>query len=132
MEAHPDLQPNVTVHDSCYLGRHNNVTEAPRNVLERLEGSLTEMPRNRHNSFCCGAGGAQFWKEEEHGTKSVSVDRYEEAKATGADVMAVGCPFCMQMFVSAQAEVPDGPAVKDVAELIADRLPRSLPAGEGD
>lgn len=132
LEAHPDLQPNVTFHDPCYLGRHNNVIDAPRNVLERLEGSLTEMPRNRHNSFCCGAGGAQFWKEEEHGTKAVSVDRYEEAKATGADVVAVGCPFCMQMFVSAQAEVADGPEVRDVAELIADRLPRSLPAGEGD
>jgi len=83
----------------------------------------TEMPRNRKNSFCCGAGGAQFWKEEEEGDKAVNIERYEEAKHTGADVVAVGCPFCMQMFESAQAEVTDGPVVKDVAELIADRLP---------
>ncbi len=123
MNAHPGKQPNVTFHDPCYLGRHNDVIDAPRNVLEKSLGAASiEMPRNKKNSFCCGAGGAQFWKEEEHGTKSVSVERYEEAKHTGAEVVAVGCPFCMQMFTSAQSEVADGPIVKDIAELVAERL----------
>ncbi|MBC7871462.1 MAG: (Fe-S)-binding protein, partial [Chitinophagaceae bacterium] len=123
MSAHPGKQPNVTFHDPCYLGRHNDVIDAPRNVLEKSFGAAAiEMPRNKKNSFCCGAGGAQFWKEEEHGTKSVSVERYEEAKHTGAEVVAVGCPFCMQMFTSAQSEVADGPIVKDIAELVAERL----------
>ena len=124
MDAHPNRQSNVTFHDPCYLGRQNDVVDAPRNVLQAInpEQDLLEMPRTKKNSFCCGAGGAQFWKEEEHGTKPVNVDRYEEAKETGADVVAVGCPFCMQMFESAQAEVEGGPIVKDVAELIAERM----------
>ncbi|GAB4521082.1 MAG: (Fe-S)-binding protein [Anaerolineae bacterium] len=125
MSAHPNRQSNVTFHDPCYLGRHNDVVEAPRVALSAAVGGqdLIEMPRNRKNSFCCGAGGAQFWKEEEHGTKAVNVERYEEAKHTGAEVLAVGCPFCMQMFNSAQAEVENGPEVKDIVEIIAERLP---------
>lgn len=130
MDAHPKRMSNVTFHDPCYLGRHNDVIDAPRNVLGRLDAPLVEMPRTKKNSFCCGAGGAQFWKEEEHGTKAVNIERYEEAKATGAEVVAVGCPFCMQMFESAQSEVTGGPVVKDVAELIADRLPAAAPAGD--
>ena len=129
IEAHPNRQSNVTFHDPCYLGRHNDVVDAPRTVLDRI-GGHTEMPRNGKNSFCCGAGGAQFWKEEEHGTEAVNVARYEEAKATGADVVAVGCPFCAQMFVSAQAEVEDGPEIKDIAELIAENLKDEAPAAE--
>ncbi|MDX2137486.1 MAG: (Fe-S)-binding protein [Chloroflexota bacterium] len=120
--AHPKQQSNVTFHDPCYLGRHNDVVDAPRNVLTGMGASLTEMPRSKKNSFCCGAGGAQFWKEEEHGAKAVNIERYEEAKATGADVVAVGCPFCMQMFTTAQTAVADGPEVKDVVELLAERL----------
>ncbi len=122
LSAHPNQQPNVTFHDPCYLGRHNDVVQAPRTVLNQLAGDLIEMPRSGHNSFCCGAGGAQFWKEEEPGTQAVNVERYAEATATGADVVAVGCPFCMQMFETAQATLDGGPEVKDVAELIADRL----------
>jgi Fe-S oxidoreductase len=80
------------------------------------------MPRNKTKSFCCGAGGAQFWKEEEHGTKAVNLERYEEAMATGADTLVVGCPFCMQMFNTAKSEKPDGPQVRDVVELLAERL----------
>jgi Fe-S oxidoreductase len=114
-----DPMSNVTFHDPCYLGRHNDVVDAPRAVLGE---SLMEMPRHGKNSFCCGAGGAQFWKEEEAGQKAVNIERYQEAKDTGADTLAVGCPFCMQMFESAQSEVTDGPLVKDIAELIADRL----------
>jgi Fe-S oxidoreductase len=123
--AHPNKQPNVTFHDPCYLGRHNDVVDAPRNVLNSLDVAYTEMPRNKKNSFCCGAGGAQFWKEEEHGTKAVNIERYEEAKNTGAEVVAVGCPFCMQMFDSARSEIPDGPVVKDIVELIAERMPEA-------
>jgi len=122
LSARPSQQPNVTFHDPCYLGRHNDVIEAPRSVLNELNGGLIEMPRNGRNSFCCGAGGAQFWKEEEHGTQAVNVNRYEEAKATGAEVLAVGCPFCMQMFETAKSSVGDGPEIKDVAELIAERI----------
>jgi Fe-S oxidoreductase len=113
---------NVTFHDPCYLGRHNDVIDEPRNVLGKLGISVNEMPRNKENSFCCGAGGAQFWKEEEHGAKAVNVERYTEAKNTGADVVAVGCPFCMQMFTTAQSSVTDGPVIKDVVELVAERL----------
>jgi len=113
---------NVTFHDPCYLGRHNGILNAPRNVLESTGAQLVEMPRNRNNSFCCGAGGAQFWKEEEHGTDKVNVNRYKEARDTGADVVAVGCPFCMQMFNSAESEVENAPIVKDIAELVAEAL----------
>ncbi|MDZ4769090.1 MAG: (Fe-S)-binding protein [Chloroflexota bacterium] len=120
--ARPSKQPNVTFHDPCYLGRQNDVVDEPRFVLNSLGVDLVEMPRNKKKSFCCGAGGAQFWKEEEHGTKSVAVERYEEAKATGAEVLAVGCPFCAQMFTSAQTAVEGGPVVMDIAELVAERL----------
>lgn len=114
--------PNVTFHDPCYLGRHNNVVEQPRSVLNAIGATQIEMPRTKKNSFCCGAGGAQFWKEEEHGTQAVNIVRYEEAKATGAEVVAVGCPFCAQMFESAKSEIADGPVIKDVVELVADQL----------
>jgi Fe-S oxidoreductase len=96
--------------------------DAPRSALNSLGEKLIEMPRHGKKSFCCGAGGAQFWKEEEHGTKAVNIERYEEAKATGAQTLAVGCPFCMQMFETAKSSIPDGPQIKDVAELIAERL----------
>jgi Fe-S oxidoreductase len=131
MESVPQKASNVTFHDPCYLGRHNGVVDAPRNVLTALGAgeAPVEMPRNGRNSLCCGAGGAQFWKEEEEGDKAVNIERYEEAKDTGAEIVAVGCPFCMQMFESAQSEVNDGPVVKDVAELIAERL-REPQAGD--
>jgi Fe-S oxidoreductase len=122
MSAHPDKMSNVTFHDPCYLGRHNDVVDEPRAVLNALGDHLIEMPRTGKRSFCCGAGGAQFWKEEEHGTKAVNVERYQEAAATGAEVLAVGCPFCAQMFESAKSNVGDGPVIKDVAELIAERV----------
>lgn len=123
--ANPQSWSNVTFHDPCYLGRHNDVVEAPRNVLKGMGAPLIEMPRTKKNSFCCGAGGAQFWKEEEHGDKAVNIDRYEEAKATGAQTLAVGCPFCMQMFETAKSDVGSGPEVRDIVEMIADNLPDS-------
>lgn len=122
-QAHPLNMSNITFHDPCYLGRHNDVVEAPRQALEQGLGiQLVEMPRTKKNSFCCGAGGGQFWKEEEHGTARVNVTRYEEAKQTGAETVAVGCPFCMRMFSDASGEVKNGPRVKDVAELILERI----------
>ncbi len=122
--ANPKKMSNVTFHDPCYLGRHNDIIDEPRTALSKGAGvDIIEMPRSKKNSFCCGAGGAQFWKEEEHGTKAVNVERYEEATATGAEVVAVGCPFCMQMFETAKATLGAGPEVKDIVELIADHLP---------
>jgi Fe-S oxidoreductase len=121
-DAHPKRQANVTFHDPCYLGRHNDVIDAPRDVLSGIGANVIEMPRSKKNSFCCGAGGAQFWKEEEHGDKAVNIERYEEAKATGAETLAVGCPFCMQMFTTAQTAVEGGPVVRDVVEIVAEGL----------
>lgn len=116
---------NVTYHDPCYLGRHNDVYEAPRRVLEQaISTPIHEMPRNRSRSFCCGAGGAQFWKEEEPGEARVNVTRYAEAAATGATTLATGCPFCMRMFTDARAEdgAGAGPEVKDIVEIMAERI----------
>ncbi|MDX2160359.1 MAG: heterodisulfide reductase-related iron-sulfur binding cluster [bacterium] len=131
-EVRMDKMPNVTFHDPCYLGRHNDIIDEPRDVLTAIGASLVEMPRSKRGSFCCGAGGAQFWKEEEHGTKAVNVERYEEAVSTGAGTLAVGCPFCMQMFETAKATVGGDMQIKDVIELIAERLPETAPAPAGD
>ena len=124
LKLKPGGQQSVTFHDPCYLGRHNGVYNAPRHALTAAGTALREMPRSRHNSFCCGAGGAQFWKEEEHGAARVNLTRYAEAAATGAEMLAVGCPFCLRMFTDAsQAEgAQAGPQVKDVAEIMAENL----------
>jgi len=117
--AHPAQWSNVTFHDPCYLGRHNGEYAAPRRALQATGIPLLEMPRNRSNSFCCGAGGAQFWKEEEPGTRAVNHERYAEATATGAQALAVGCPFCMRMLQDARAGNDAGPQVLDIAEIVA-------------
>ena len=98
-------ESRIAYHDPCYLGRHNGVYDAPRNLLNILSNTVVEMPRNRENSFCCGAGGAQFWKEEEPGAERISDNRYREAQQTLAagsqeKVLAVGCPFCKSMLES--------------------------------
>jgi Fe-S oxidoreductase len=111
----------VTFHDPCYLGRHNEIFEAPRDDLKAAGVQVIEMPRHGAKSFCCGAGGAQMWKEEEPGSQRVNAARYAEAKSTGADTLAVGCPFCMAMLTDASKG--DGAMqVRDVAELVAERL----------
>jgi Fe-S oxidoreductase len=112
----------ITFHDPCYLGRHNQIFEAPRQDLTSAGLEVIEMPRNSEKSFCCGAGGAQMWKEEETGTARVSETRFAEAKSTGAGTLAVGCPFCLTMMADASKADGDAIEVKDVAELVAERL----------
>ena len=115
-------QLSVTFHDPCYLGRHNKIVDAPREALKNAGMLTVEMPRHGQKSFCCGAGGAQMWKEEEHGTANVNITRFKEAKATGVDTLAVGCPFCMTMLNDASKADGGEVAVKDVAEIVAERL----------
>ena len=112
----------VTFHDPCYLGRHNGITEAPRDTLKLANLQTVEMPRNSAKSMCCGAGGAQMWKEEEAGTSRINSTRFAEAKATGAHTLAVGCPFCLSMMVDAARTDNDSMQVQDVAELVASRM----------
>jgi Fe-S oxidoreductase len=112
----------VTFHDPCYLGRQNDILAAPRTAILETRNTLVEMPRNGHQSFCCGAGGAQMWKEEEEGEKRVSAERIEEAIATGAGTLAVGCPFCMIMLTDAQKSADTELQVLDVAEIVAQNL----------
>lgn len=112
----------ITFHDPCYLGRHNKVTDAPRDALKSAGVETVEMPRNGAKSFCCGAGGAQMWKEEEQGTARVNATRFAEAKSTGADTVAVGCPFCLTMMTDASKGDGGTIQVKDVAEIVAERL----------
>lgn len=111
----------ITYHDSCYLGRANNIYEAPRKVLEALDATLTEMRRCRSNGLCCGAGGAQMFKEEEAGVSRVNQDRADEALATGAHVVAAACPFCNTMLTDGVKvrEQEEKTEVLDIAEMIA-------------
>ncbi len=111
----------ITFHDPCYLGRANNEYEAPRSIIEKLDNELTEMKRSRANGLCCGAGGAQMFKEAEHGDKEVNVERAEEALALNPNVIATGCPFCMTMMTDGVKHFNKEAEVKvyDVAELIA-------------
>ncbi|HWP60552.1 MAG TPA: (Fe-S)-binding protein [Candidatus Acidoferrales bacterium] len=113
----------LTYHDPCYLGRHNGVYEEPRSVIEATGAKLTEAARNRSNSFCCGAGGGQFWKEEEKGAERVSTARFRELRGTGAKTVATGCPFCLRMFTDEAAKDENtAPEVLDIAEIVARNL----------
>ncbi len=114
----------ITFHDSCYLGRANNIYEAPRKVLEALEVELTEMKRCKSKGLCCGAGGAQMFKEEEKGTTRVNFERTAEAVETGATVIAAACPFCNTMLTDGvkNKEKEESVKVMDIAELIAASL----------
>ena len=111
----------ITYHDSCYLGRANNIYEAPRKILEALDAELVEMKRCKANGFCCGAGGSQMFKEEEKGTTRINLDRSNEAMSTGATVIAAACPFCNTMLTDGvKAKEREGEvAVLDIAELVA-------------
>lgn len=116
-------QAAVTYHDPCYLGRHNGIYTDPRQVLKIATPDLVEMPLHADKSFCCGAGGAQMWKEEEPGTSRISSMRVAEARATGAKTMVVACPFCMIMLTDAAKADGEPISVADVAEIIAEKLP---------
>jgi len=119
-----DDHGSVTYHDPCYLGRHNGIFDQPRGLIESTGAKLTETSRNRSNSFCCGAGGGQFWKEEEKGKERVSTNRYRELKQTGAKIVATGCPFCMRMLTeeTAKEEPETAMEVMDIAEIVARSL----------
>jgi len=112
----------ITYHDPCYLGRHNQIFDAPRENLASVGVEVIEMPRNSAKSFCCGAGGAQMWKEEEPGFARVNATRFAEAKSTGADTLAVGCPFCMTMLSDASKTDGGTMQVMDVAEIVAQQM----------
>jgi heterodisulfide reductase subunit D len=111
----------ITYHDSCYLGRANNIYEAPRKVLEILDAELVEMKRCRSNGLCCGAGGAQMFKEDEPGNKRINIERTDEALELSPNVIAAACPFCNTMLTDGvkNREKENEVKVLDVAELIA-------------
>ena len=114
----------ITYHDSCYLGRANHIYEAPRKVLEALDASLVEMKRCRSNGLCCGAGGAQMFKEEEKGSTRINLERTREALETGASIIASACPFCNTMLTDGvkSNEKEENVRVMDIAELVAASL----------
>ncbi len=111
----------ITFHDPCYLGRANNEYEAPRELLQKLEVELIEMKRCRSRGLCCGAGGAQIFKESEKGDKGINIERTEEAMETKPEIIALGCPFCNTMMTDGikDKEKEDSIAVMDIAEMIA-------------
>lgn len=114
----------ISFHDSCYLGRANNIYEAPRKVLEALDAELVEMKRCRSKGLCCGAGGAQMFKEDEPGDQRINIERADEALATGAGFIAAACPFCNTMMTDGvkNREKENEVAVLDVAELVAQSM----------
>ncbi len=112
----------ITFHDPCYLGRGNGEYEAPRALIQKLDAELVEMKRCKTNGLCCGAGGAQMFKEAEKGNKEVNIERTEDALAIQPNVIATGCPFCNTMMTDGvkHFEQEHVIAVKDIAELIAE------------
>lgn len=111
----------ITFHDPCYLGRANNIYEAPRQLIQKLDAELVEMKRSRKNGLCCGAGGAQMFKDAEPGDKEINVERTEEALDVAPQIIAAGCPFCNTMITDGiKAKHKEGEVqIMDVAELIA-------------
>jgi Fe-S oxidoreductase len=126
LKINPESLENiaVTYHDPCYLGRANDVYEEPRAILKRLTGNLIEMQRNRSFALCCGAGGAQMFKEAEKGDKEVFIERTEDALKTDARVIATSCPFCMTMLTDGLKYKNKEEEIKnlDIAELIVQSL----------
>jgi Fe-S oxidoreductase len=114
----------ITYHDSCYLGRSNQIYEAPRNVIMALDAELVEMKRCKSNGLCCGAGGAQMFKEEEKGNTRINFERTNEAINTKATIIAAACPFCNTMMTDGVKvkEKEDEIQVLDIAELIAQSI----------
>jgi Fe-S oxidoreductase len=114
----------ITFHDPCYLGRGNDIYEAPREVIEKLDVELVEMKRSRSNGLCCGAGGGQMFKEPEKGDKDINIERTEEALELNPKIIATGCPFCMTMMTDGIKNKNKEEEIKvyDVAELIAQAI----------
>ena len=110
----------ITYHDSCYLGRANEEYEAPRAVIELLDANLVELKRSRANGLCCGAGGAQMFKEDEKGNKRINTERTEEILETGASIVAANCPFCITMLQDGikEKERQESVMVLDLSEMI--------------
>ncbi len=121
----------ATYHDPCYASRHNNIIDEPRRILTATGIKTVEMQRCKRSTFCCGAGGSHMWLEESQGQR-INDHRMEEAVGTGADVVAVACPFCMQMFESSIGALPEaeerGVQVFDIAELLDQSITYSKPA----
>lgn len=121
-----------TYHDSCYLGRVNGVYEVPRALLHTLDADLVEMKRSKSQGLCCGAGGAQMFKEDEPGDKRINAERVDEIEGAGADAVAVNCPFCLTMLkdgITAQ-NADDRLRIYDIAELISESLAAEHPGSE--
>lgn len=112
----------ITLHDPCYLGRQNGIIEEPRLSIRQTGASYFEMPLSGTDSFCCGAGGAQIWKEEEDGNQPVNLTRFKEAEGLNPDALAVACPFCMIMMNDAANELESTTEVKDIAQIVADKI----------
>ena len=114
----------LTYHDPCYLGRHNQIYEPPRELLESAGVEVSEMPRNQERSFCCGAGGGRMWMEEKIGSR-INLNRVDEAIATGAEEVAVGCPFCRVMISDGMVAKESSVEVLDVAQIMLRSVKRS-------
>ena len=113
----------MTYHDPCYLGRGNNIYNQPREIIKRLSKNFIEMPRNKRNSLCCGAGGAQMFKEAEKGSAEINIVRTQEALDTNSKIIVTGCPFCNTMMTDGVKNINEGAAlVKDIAEVVAESL----------
>ena len=113
----------MTYHDPCYLGRGNNIYNQPREIIKQLSKNFIEMPRNKRNSLCCGAGGAQMFKEAEKGSAEINIVRTQEALDTKSKIIVTGCPFCNTMMSDGVKNINEGAAlVKDIAELVAESL----------
>jgi Fe-S oxidoreductase len=122
LKINSDEEENITFHDPCYLGRHNNVFDEPRRGMKKAGIKISEMDRIRNRSFCCGAGGGNMWKEEEEGQEAVRRERFQEAEKTHAEKLCTACPFCMTMLRDAGNELNSDLPVSDFAEIIANRL----------
>ena len=111
----------ITYHDPCYLGRANNEYEAPRDLINKLEAELIEMKRCKKDGLCCGAGGAQMFKDAEKGNKEINIERTEDVKETNAEIVATGCPFCNTMLTDGAKTIEEERkiSVMDISELIA-------------
>ncbi len=117
------IEDVMTYHDPCYLGRGNNIYNQPREIIKRLSKNFIEMPRNKRNSLCCGAGGAQMFKEAEKGNAEINIVRTQEALDTKSKIIVTGCPFCNTMMTDGVKNINEGAAfVKDIAEVVAESL----------